>query len=330
MLKRSHLFWFVIVLIGCARQGAIPNTDRFPPHLVSVTCPNRNQVIMSFDEELDSTALLPTTFLLNSSRDTAKIRFITKDPADSKTLILLTSPLLDETYRLSGLALDRKGNASSIRSSFHASTRQDTTPPSILLSPGDPQTTFPYNIWFEFSEPVDTSRGMPIPFAPPASEEALAGSWNRDLTRYSIRIADTTLRGLPFYLVLLPGVSDFAGNRVTEGLAAFVYSDTGLLLRDIRGKVKTTEGASASRAIVLFKTPEEPFALTITDSSGAFIATLEEREETRIEAWFDRDGNGVYEEEASLSEEPLPDSVTLVTRPASAPMRLDQLIHQTQ
>lgn len=285
---------------------------------------------MSFDEELDSTALLPTTFLLNSSRDTAKIRFITKDPADSKTLILLTSPLLDETYRLSGLALDRKGNASSIRSSFHASTRQDTTPPSILLSPGDPQTTFPYNIWFEFSEPVDTSRGMPIPFAPPASEEALSGSWNRDLTRYSIRIADTTLRGLPFYLVLLPGVSDFAGNRVTEGLAAFVYSDTGLLLRDIRGKVKTTEGASASRAIVLFKTPEEPFALTITDSSGAFIATLEEREETRIEAWFDRDGNGVYEEEASLSEEPLPDSVTLVTRPASAPMRLDQLIHQTQ
>jgi len=285
---------------------------------------------MSFDEELDSTALLPTTFLLSSSRDTARIRFITKDPADSKTLILLTSSLLDETYRLSGLALDRKGNASSIRSSFHASTRQDTTPPSILLSPVEPRTSFPYSIRFEFSEPVDTSRGMLIPFAPPASEEALSGSWNRDLTRYSIRIADTTLRGLPFYLVLLPGVSDFAGNRVTEGLAAFVYSDTGLLLRDIRGKVKTTEGASASRAIVLFKTPEEPFALTITDSSGAFIATIEEREETRIEAWFDRDGNGVYEEEASLSAQPLPDSVTLVTRPASVPMRLDQLIHQTQ
>lgn len=320
---------FILLLAGCARQGAIPNTDRFPPHLVSVTCPNRNQVIMSFDEELDSTALLPTTFLLSSSRDTARIRFITKDPADSKTLILLTSPLLDETYRLSGLALDRKGNASSIRSSFRASTRQDTTPPAILVSPGDPQTTFPYNIRFEFSEPVDTNRGMPILFAPPASEEALSSSWNRDLTRYSIRIADTTLRGLPFYLVLLPGIADFAGNRTTEGRATFVYSDTGLVLRDIRGEVKTAEGASAYSAIVLFKTPEKPSALTITDSSGAFIATLAEREETRIEAWFDRDGNGVYEEEASLSAQPLPDSVTLVTRSVPSPIRLDQLVPKT-
>ncbi|TET23038.1 MAG: hypothetical protein E3J71_03885 [Candidatus Stahlbacteria bacterium] len=332
MLKPRHLVFVIILLAGCARQGAIPNTDKFPPHLVSVTHINRNQLIVSFDEELDSTALLPSTFLITSPHDTADICFIARDPNDTRgfSLILLTSPLIDETYQISGLVVDSRGNGASIRSSFRASTRQDTTPVSILVSPLDPQTTFPYSIRFEFSEPLDTSRGMRILTAPPASEEALSGSWNRELTRYSVRVADTTLKGLPFYLVLLPGVSDFAGNRTTEGLAAFVYSDTGLVLRDIRGEVKTSEGRAAYSAIVLFKTPQDLFALTITDSSGAFIATLEEREETKIEAWFDRDGNGVYEEEASFSEATLPDSVPLITRPAPSPLRFDQLIPQTQ
>lgn len=329
MLKRAQLSFAIILLASCARQGAIPNTDKFPPHLVSVTSLNRNQVVASFDEELDTTALLPSTFLITSAHDTADIRFIARDPTDRLSLVLLTSPLLDETYQISGLVADNKGNASSIRSSFRASTRRDTTPPDILISPVEPLASFPYTFRFEFSEPVDTSKGMRILTAPATSEESFRSAWSRDLTRYEMRTADTTVKGPPFYLVILPGICDFAGNQVPEGLAGFVYSDTTLILRDIRGQVKTSEGKPAPSAIVLFKT-EGVFAATITDSSGVFLATLEEREGVTIEAWFDRDGNGLYERKVSFSAEPFPDSVVLITQPVASPVGLDQLIPKTQ
>jgi hypothetical protein len=329
MLKRTQLFFAIVLLAGCARQGAIPNTDRFPPHLVSVTSVNRNQVVVSFDEELDTTALLPSTFLIASGHDTADIKFIARDPTARLSLVLLTSPLLDETYQISGLIADNKGNASSIRSSFRASTRRDTTPPGILISPVEPFASFPYTFRFEFSEPVDTSRGMRILTAPAASEESFRSAWNRDLTRYEMRTTDTTVKGPGFYLVVLPGICDFAGNRTTEGLAGFVYSDTTLILRDIRGQVKTSEGKPAPSAIVLFKT-EDVFAATIADSSGVFLTTIEELEGVTIQAWFDRDGNGSYENEASFSAEPFPDSVGLITQPAALPLGLNQLIPETR
>jgi hypothetical protein len=329
MLKRAHLFFTVILLASCARQGAIPNTDKFPPHLTSVTSVNRTQVVASFDEELDTNALLPSTFLITSAHDTAEIRFIAKDPADRLSLVLLTSSLLDETYQISGLVADYKGNASSIRSSFRASTRQDTTPPGILISPVEPVASFPYTFRFEFSEPVDTSKGMRTLTAPAASDELFRSAWSRDLARYEIRTTDTTVKGPPFYIIVLPGICDFSGNVVTTGLAGFIYSDTTLMLRDIRGQVKTQEGKPAPSAIVLFKT-EDVFAATITDSAGVFLITLEEREGVTAEAWFDHDGNGLYEEKASFSREPLADSVALITQPVALPVSLDQLIPKTQ
>jgi hypothetical protein len=329
MLKRTQLFFAVILLASCARQGAIPNTDKFPPHLVSVTSVNRTQVVVGFDEELDTTALLPSTFLIASAHDTADIRFIARDPTNQLSLVLLTSPLLDETYQISGLVADYKGNASSIRSSFRASTRQDTTPPGILISPVEPLTSFPYTFRFEFSEPVDTSKGMRILTAPTASEKSFRIAWSRNLARYEIRTTDTTVKGPGFYIVVPPGICDFAGNRTSTGLAGFVYSDTTFILQDIRGQVKTSEGRPAPSAIVLFKT-EDVFAATITDSSGVFLTTIEERKGITIEAWFDRDGNDLYEQKASFSAESLPDSVVLVTQPLASPAGLDQLIPETQ
>ncbi len=328
MRKRKPFLLILVLLAGCARQGTIPNTDKFPPHLLSVTSINQTQVVLNFDEKIDSLDVLANTFLISSRSDTAEIRFAATDPNDSRgrSVILLTSPLIDATYRISGLVVDPEGNAASIHLSFSASTRRDTTPASILISPPEPKTSFPYTISFQFSEPVDTGRGMQIITAPGLSDEKLQASWNRDLTRYKMRVSDTTLQGQPFYFALLGGVFDFAGNGTTYGRAAYVHSDTGLVLHDLGGKVITMQGKPAASAIILFKTSDDVFALTIADSAGAFITSVQQRKGTRIQAWFDGDGNGIYEQEASISADPLPDSIILSTSPAASPARLNQLI----
>jgi len=324
MLRLRILAAGLLVLAACARQGAIPNPDRFPPHLVSATSLNRTRVSLRFDDELDSTALLPSTFLLTSPHDTARIRFVARDEAEPRrnALILLTSPLLDEVYTVSALVVDRHGNAASVRGKFRASTREDTTAPLVLVSPLQPQTSFPYRLALEFSEPVDTGRGVQTLGVPVPAEGLVSGEWNRGLVRYSVTCKDTTLRSRPFYLVLLPSASDFTGNRMRDAAWTFVYSDTALVLRDVRGIVRTADGRAASASLVTFSTDGLPFAAVLTDSSGAFLATIEDRENVAVQAWFSRDRDAMFEEHDSLFWRTLPDSIELHTRVLPAPRPL--------
>ncbi|MBN2380889.1 hypothetical protein JXM67_13915 [candidate division WOR-3 bacterium] len=325
MLRFLNLISIYVLLLACARQGAIPNPDRFPPHLLNATSVNRTQVNLRFDEELGADALLPNTFFITSPLDTAEIRFITVDPGDRTTYNLLTSPLLDVTYQISALVFDRNDNASLIKASFKASTRQDTTGPSVLAYPDLPQTRFPYAVKFQFSEPVDTGRRIRVLSAPLAMPENLVSKWDPTLTRLTVECSDTFLRGYPFYAVLLAGSRDFAGNRETMGLSVFVYSDTSLELTELRGDIRTSSGGAAYGALLLFLTSDSLLALTQSDTSGLFQVTLHAADQLSVTAYFDPDSDYWFDEKTSVVISSLADTIHLKTQPLLAPIDVDQI-----
>lgn len=328
MKKIGHLSVLLVLAAACAKQGVIPNPDRFPPHLISVTAANQTQVNLRFDEALKSSSIMPSTFTLSSSYGQAKIRFAAKDPNDAqgRSLILLTSPLAPGTYTISGLVADGKDNAASIRASFKASAKRDTLPPYLSLLPFEERTSFPYILKLESAEPVDTSieiMTLTAPFVPAAS---LTESWNSDLTRLDINCGDSTLKSRAFYYVLLPGVADFAGNRTGFGVSKLMYSDTTLPLYPVMGRILTEQGKGAASSLVLFKQWGGVVAATIADTSGVFISKLAERDSLEIEAYFDRERDGIFEESYRGFFPALGDSIIITTQQVSQPLRFEQLL----
>lgn len=317
-------------LAGCARQGAIPNPDRFPPHLLSISAISSTQLTASFDEEVDSAALLPATYLLTSPSDTPRIKFIARDPNQpgGSNLLLITTPMKGKNYKLSGMVADKEGNASTVGASFKASIRKDTTSPSILVTPREPHTRFPYSIRFQASEPVDTSKDVAVITAPLLRDEKKYSlAWDRDLTTYTLKVSDTTFKHEAFYAGLLPGLGDFSGNRTREGFSGFFYADTGFVLKQVRGKVETSLGKPAGSAILLFTDTEDSiFALTIADTSGMFLTRLKPKEVITLQVFFDENSDYVYEEQAILKLAELEDTIDIITEPVTDPVRLKDII----
>lgn len=322
--------WFLSILIflsaHCARQGAIPNPDRFPPHLESISSVNRTQLELVFDESLDANALQPTTFSITSAHDSANIRFLAISPRNPRAVLVITSRLIDEKYTVSGLATDKLGNSSLISESFTPSTREDTFPPFVTVSPTEPLVRFPYRLSYDFSEPADTSRGISILTVPRRAEEEMKREWRRDLMQYNIIYSDSLLKNIALYTLLLPGITDFSGNRVLTGKTILTYNDTTLTLRDVRGSVKTRDAKPAPLALILFTADDTAFAACMADSTGAFLLSLEDKTGVKIEAWFDAEQDGLYEETGERLYRTLPDSLIVHTNPTT-PLRLQDIIH---
>ncbi len=119
----------------------------------------------------------------------------------------------------------------------------------------------------------------------------------------SLRIRDTLLAKKPFYAVLLPGVSDFTGNRRSNLTDAFVYADTSIDLNPIFGKLTAANGAKASNALVLFYKNDSLFAATGADSAGIFYTNLAVEPPFRISAYYDAQNDGSYENAGNLTIE---------------------------
>lgn len=314
---------FSILLCSCARQGAIPNTDRFPPHLLSADSPNRTEVRLTFDEGLNPSGLLET-FKLESNSDTPEIKFITSVPGNSKILTLFTSPLEPHHYEISGLVVDGNNNAASIRSKFKASEKMDTTPPSMVISPADTQASFPFRLSMSSNEPIDTSRNYRVITIPYSSSTSL--SWRPDLSRIDINTRDTSLKTQPFYLIIFPGISDFAGNRVKHGLSSFIYADSLTKLSILHGIAKSEELRPSGCMLILLKMSERILAATLADSSGYFTISYVPTDSLGIEAWCDYNGDGLFEESGNERFAPLPDSIEISTQKLSSPRFLEQII----
>ncbi|MBD3286708.1 hypothetical protein GF359_08890 [candidate division WOR-3 bacterium] len=326
MFRLRYLFPLLILFCACARQGAIPNPDRFPPHLKKATSVTRTQVNLLFDERLDSKALSPNTFLITSTHDTAEIKFITTNPVvRDGGIILYTSPLQQEDYRISGLVRDGKGNSSLAEARFMASDRRDTTPPGITIRP--PGNSFPYTIIIGFSESIDTTNPLIILTAPYTPKEKTEYTWDRTGTLTNLRMVskDTTQKGSPFYVVLLPGASDFSANRDKSGAQTFIHSDTTLELRDVRGRIEASDGSSARSSLLAFRSQGKLIGMGLADSTGAFQVSLPPREEFTLNAYFDPDKDNRFEEKGSLKFPSSQDSIMLLTQPLPEPAGIEEI-----
>ncbi len=319
---------FTIFLCSCARQGTIPNTDRFPPHLLTVVSPVQNEVHLTFDEKLNPSAILLESFKLTSPVDTPSIRFITSGTGDFKKIILFTSALESQTYEISGLVVDENNNSSTIRAKFRPSANRDTFPPNIFFSPSDTQTTFPFRVSLLSNEPVDTSRGwniISIPYSPSTSI-----FWRKDLNRLEIAATDSSLKTHPFYLVLIPGIRDYAGNRLKTGLSTFIYPDTLSKLFKISGHIKTEGYDPSGYMLILLKAEEKVIAGTLADSTGFFSLNCELPDSFKIEAWVDCESDGLFDEAGNRTYTSLPDSIELSTTRLSSPRSLKQIVQENQ
>lgn len=317
----------LVLLSACARQGVIPNPDKFPPHLVSVNAVNQTQINLRFDEALKPSLISASTFTLTPQQDEETIRFVAKDPNDSqgRSIVVLTSPLSAGTYTLSGLVADKTDNATTIKVKFRASEKRDTLPPYLALTPLDERVSFPYNFKLESAEPVDTSQVIKMLTTPFIPSSSLTRSWNSDLNTFDISCGDTLLKTQAFYLIILPGIIDFAGNRTGYGLSKLVYSDSTLTLYPVFGKILRAQGTGAASSLVLLKHSGNTIASTLADTSGSFFTKVSIRDSVEVEAYFDEGFDGIFEESSRIFFPLLPDTFEITTRPVNQPLYLEQL-----
>lgn len=321
----SVILLILFLCVSCARQGAIPNPDKFPPHLLSISSPNRNELHLRFDEVIDPVKVLKETYQILSPKDTAEIRFITASTDNSKILVFYTSPLLPSEYRLIGLATDNSNNASSINSRFTASERKDSIPPSINAFPKDTLTVFPYRVTLEANEPLDTSDGFKVIHLPTVSN--ISYYWRQNLKKLDINFKDSSLIKHPLYILIPQGIADFAGNKTRNGLAFFEYADSALELNRVFGRVESSS-PSKGPILLLFKDHDSLFAATLTDSSGRFSTAIEKKTSVTIEAWADIDGDGFFEENGQLIYAGETDALNIITNIPVPPRSLEQLIQE--
>lgn len=196
----------LLILLTCAHKAPPIAKDRLNPKLLRAEALNTRQIQLTFSEELDTANLFTDSMRLISESDTPAIAQVYPSLSSSE-IILITKPMRDIDYEISGTVFDKAENKGSFSKAFKGSTRPDTIAPWIV---GNAQGRNTNEFFLSFTEALDT---FSLSFSVIPKKNLLPVWVN---TRYVRFVPETAVDSLGFdttYYLYLKHVRDISGNH---------------------------------------------------------------------------------------------------------------------
>ncbi|MBE0432918.1 hypothetical protein IBX73_05555 [candidate division WOR-3 bacterium] len=261
--QQGKLFLAAVLLTAmCAHKAPPISKDRLSPRLSKVSVINTRQVQLTFSEAVDTVALTPDNVLIASATETLEVLLLYPSLSPSE-IIVVTEPMQEIPYEISGRVLDKAGNEGLFTSRIQGSSVPDTIAPWVVqYSEGKSKNDFQVR----FSEAMDTTwlsftilpRKKFIPqwldhrsvsFLPAAETESLA--------------LDTT------YYLYLRNARDLSGNSAKPFITS-VTPDTAYAPVPLRGRALLDDAPVASGIALLMRQGAVGIA-SVTSGDFAFM-----------------------------------------------------------
>lgn len=314
----------LVLLAACAKKLPPPSPDRFPPRLERIVTRTRTQLEIEFDEPVDPAETAPESLVLTGpGGDRLPVRGVSRGRGDTR-LLVWTPALGPGLYEVRGRAVDRDGNAIRFRGRFKASERSDTIAPRVAAldpRPGADRVRFSPRVTVRFSEPVDTTAGVPWFFVPTRLDTLFRRAWEQDWQSFAVGYRDSLEPGIVAYFVVPTGWRDLENNPARSAAVTFFSADSSPELALVGGRVVSPD--SVLRGGLVFVEAEATVAAAAVEPSGRFVLRVRPGS-YRAFAVADTSGDGI----ADLASSPLSltapaESLELRLGPADQPLRLD-------
>ncbi|MFO7651178.1 MAG: Ig-like domain-containing protein [bacterium] len=309
---------------GCAKKLPPPSPDRFPPRLERIVTRTRTQIEIEFDEPVEPAETAPDSLVLTGPDGTRlAVRGVSRGRGDSR-LLVWTPALGPGVHEIRGRAVDRDGNAIRFRGRFKASERSDTIAPRVASldpRPGADRIRVSPRLTVRFSEPVDTTAGVPWFFVPARLDSLFRRAWDKDWQSFGVGYRDSLEAGLTAHFVVPTGWRDLEGNLARSAAVTYFSTDSSPDLALVAGRVSGAD--SVLRGGLVYVEAEGTVAAAAVEPSGRFVLKVRPGS-YRAFAVADTSGDGA----ADLSSPVLPftapaESLSLLLGPADQPLRLD-------
>lgn len=264
MQKRHGIILTVAVLLTamCAHKAPPISIDRLNPRLSKVAVINTRQVQLTFSEAVDTLGLTPDNVLIASATETLEIVLLYPSLSASE-IIVVTEPMQEIQYEISGRVLDKAGNEGSFTSRIQGSSAPDTIAPWVInYSEGKSKSDFQVR----FSEAMDTTW---LSFSILPGKE-FTSRWLDHRSASFLPAAETESLALDTtYYFYLRNARDLSGNAARPFITS-VTPDTAQAPILLRGRALIDDAPIAS-GIALLLRQEVVGAAVVSSGDFAFM-----------------------------------------------------------
>ncbi len=233
----------LILFVACAHKTPPISKDRLNPKLTGVAALNNRQIQLSFSEEIDTVALFPDSMLITSAHETLGIQSIYPSLSASE-IVLVTTPMTDAAYEISGYVLDKAENKGLFKHAFQGSANPDTIAPWFVEYS---QGRLNHEFFFAFSEAMDTTS---LTFSVVPKKQPSPDWLNHRHVRFIPETANESLGFDTTYYLFLKNANDISDNPAPPFVTA-VTPDTMYRPLILAGKVFIGETPAPSGIALL-------------------------------------------------------------------------------
>jgi hypothetical protein len=205
----------MLLILACAHKAPPIAKDRLNPKLISVEVLNTRQIQLSFSEKIDTAALVADSVLVTSVQDTLAVLQLYPSLSASE-IVLITKPMENVTYEISGVVFDEAENKGNFKSHFQGSTLPDTIAPWLT---GYSQGRNTQDFFLNFTEALDT---LSLEFSIIPKKKFIPVWVNSRYIRFIPETAGESLGFDTTYYLYLKQARDISGNQA----ATFITSIT--------------------------------------------------------------------------------------------------------
>jgi hypothetical protein len=196
----------MLLILACAHKAPPIAKDRLNPKLISVEVLNTRQIQLSFSEKIDTAALVADSVLVTSVQDTLAVLQLYPSLSASE-IVLITKPMKNVTYDISGVVFDEAENKGNFKSHFQGSTLPDTIAPWLT---GYSQGRNTQDFFLNFTEALDT---LSLEFSIIPKKKFIPVWVNSRYIRFIPETAGESLGFDTTYYLYLKQARDISGNR---------------------------------------------------------------------------------------------------------------------
>jgi hypothetical protein len=223
----------MLLILACAHKAPPIAKDRLNPRLISVEVLNTRQIQLSFSEKLDTAALVTDSVLVTSVQDTLVVLQLYPSLSASE-IVLITKPMENVTYEISGVVFDEAENKGNFKSHFQGSTLPDTIAPWLT---GYSQGRNTQEFFLNFTEALDT---LSLAFSIIPEKKFLPVWVNSRHIRFIPETAGESLGFDTTYYLYLKQARDISGNRTLPFITS-ITPDTVYRPTTLKGKALIDE-----------------------------------------------------------------------------------------
>ena len=256
VVRKRVALMLMLQIVACGHKAAPLAKDRFSPRLQQISVLNARQIQLSFSEEIDTITLMPDSIQINSAQDTLEI-MLSYPSLSASEIVLVTAPMTDITYEISGHVFDKAENKGSFKNNFQGSAMPDTIAPWVA---GYAQGRNQHEFFLVFSEAMDTTSvaASVIP-----RREFIPVWENHRHVRFIPASGIESLGYDTTYYLYLKNASDISGNPAARFVTS-ITPDTVYRPSILRGQALIDDTPAKAGIAVLFR--ERAVGISVIDN----------------------------------------------------------------